>query len=233
MTPAPPAPTSDVDDDSDGGAGGNIRNDNHAAVAPVEPLFNPSGDASVEALAPWLVGADSEQVTTRKRIWTQLAEENDHERFFQLLALLSDTFDFKFNRAELTRRVWNVMEAASENSELRQLLFREAETHGTCIDGRILTFSELEVRVFVFQALRDIPLDRPMLKGQALLRLSRQLFRLERVETLAEAAGQGRDRAEMRLRYRIGLTSGWGDGIDLPGQPTHMALRQSAAMRYW
>ncbi|WP_431145697.1 NEL-type E3 ubiquitin ligase domain-containing protein [Pseudomonas alvandae] len=224
MSESPQGDTSDVDDDSDGGAGGNIRNDNHAAVAPVEPLFNPSGDASVEALAPWLVGADSEQVTTRKRIWTQLAEENDHERFFQLLALLSDTFDFKFNRAELTRRVWNVMEAASENSELRQLLFREAETHGTCIDGRILTFSELEVRVFVFQALRDIPLDRPMLKGQALLRLSRQLFRLERVETLAEAAGQGRDRAEMRLRYRIGLTSGWGDGIDLPGQPTHMAF---------
>jgi hypothetical protein len=80
------------------------------------------------------------------------------------------------------------------------------------------------VRVFVFQALRDIPLDRPILRGQALLRLSRQLFRLERVETVAEAAGQGRDRAEIRLRYRIGLTSGWGDGIDLPGQPTHMAF---------
>ncbi|MNF85457.1 hypothetical protein D3C84_678500 [compost metagenome] len=72
--------------------------------------------------------------------------------------------------------------------------------------------------------MRDIPLDRPLLRGQALLRLSRQLFRLERVETLAEAAGQGRDRAEVRLRYRIGLTSGWGDGIDLPGQPTHMAF---------
>ncbi|MBC3383819.1 NEL-type E3 ubiquitin ligase domain-containing protein [Pseudomonas sp. SWRI179] len=224
LSEAPQGDMSDFDDDSDGGAGGNVRNDIHAAVAPVEPLLDPSGDASTEALAPWLVGADGEQVTVRQRIWTQLAEENDHERFFQLLGLLADTFDFRFNRAELTRRVWNVMEAASENSELRQLLFREAETHGTCIDGRILTFSELEVRVFVFQCLRDIPLDRPMLRGQALLRLSRQLFRLERVETLAEAAGQGRDRAEMRLRYRIGLTSGWGDGIDLPGQPTHMAF---------
>ncbi|UVM63500.1 NEL-type E3 ubiquitin ligase domain-containing protein [Pseudomonas sp. B21-010] len=224
MSEAPQGDISDFNDDSDGGAGANGRHDPHASVAAVEPLLDPTGDASAEALSPWLVGSNSEQVTVRSRIWAQLAEENDHERFFQLLALLPDTFDFRFDRAELTRRVWNVMDAASENSVLRQLLFQNAETHGTCIDGRILTFSELEVRVFVFQALRDIPLDRPLLRGQALLRLSRQLFRLERVETLAEAAGQGRDRAEVRLRYRIGLTSGWGDGIDLPGQPTHMAF---------
>lgn len=224
MSEARQGDTWDFDDDSDDETGGGVRHDPYAAVDPVEPILDPTGDASVESLEPWLVGSNSEQISARSRIWTQLAEENDHERFFQLLALLRDTFDFRFNRAELTQRVWSVMDAASENSELRQLLFQHAETHGTCIDGRILTFSELEVRVFVFQALRDIPLDRPMLKGQALLRLSRQLFRLDRVETLAEAAGQGRDRAEVRLRYRIGLTSGWGDGIDLPGQPTHMAF---------
>ena len=224
MSEAPQGDISDFNDDSDGGAGADGRHDPHASVAAVEPLLDPTGAASAEALSPWLVGSNSEQITVRSRIWAQLAEENDHERFFQLFALLRDTFDFRFDRAELTRRVWNIMDAASENSELRQLLFQNAETHGTCIDGRILTFSELEVRVFVFQALRDIPLDRPMLRGRALLRLSRQLFRLERVETLAEAAGQGRDRAEVRLRYRIGLTSGWGDGIDLPGQPTHMAF---------
>ncbi|WP_434557648.1 NEL-type E3 ubiquitin ligase domain-containing protein [Pseudomonas sp. Z4-20] len=213
--------TSDFDD-SEGEVHGD-GHDPHAAVAPVEPLLDPSRDTSPMALEPWLVGSDVEQTSLRSRIWTQLAEENDHERFFQLIALLQDTFDFRFGRAELTRRVWNVMEAAGENSELRQLLFQNAETHGTCIDGRILTFSELEVRVFVYQALRDIPQDRPILRGQALLRLSRQLFRLDRVDTLAEVAGTGTDRAEMRLRYRIGLTTGWGDGIDLPAQPSHMA----------
>jgi Leucine-rich repeat (LRR) protein len=221
---APQSGLSDFDDDSDGGAGGNIGHDPHAAVPPVEPLLDPLGDTSTEALEPWLVGSSDEQAMARRRIWAQLAEETDHERFFQLLAMLQDTFDFKYARADLTRRVWNVMEAASENGELRQLLFQHAETHGTCIDGRTLTFSELEVRVSVFQALRDIPPNRPKLRGQALLRLSRQLFRLDRVETLAEAAGHGRDRAEVRLRYRIGLKGGWGDGIDLPGQPTHMAF---------
>ena len=224
MFDAPQGDLSDLDDGSDEEIGGNVHDDPHGAVAPVEPLLDPSGDTSAEALEPWLIGSSSEQIAARSRIWSLLAEENDHERFFQLIALLRDSFDYRYARVELTQRVWNVMEAASENGELRQLLFQNAETHGTCIDGRILTFSELEVRVFVFQALRDIPLDRPILRGQALLRLSRQLFRLERVETVAEAAGQGRDRAEIRLRYRIGLTSGWGDGIDLPGQPTHMAF---------
>ncbi|MBC3376493.1 hypothetical protein HU762_21350 [Pseudomonas sp. SWRI92] len=213
--------TSDFDEDSEEAQG--VGHDPHATVAPVEPLLDPLGDSSELALEPWLVGSSAEQTSIRSTIWKQLSEETEHERFFQLLALLRDTFDFRFNRAELTQRVWNVMDAASESSELRQVLFHNAETHGTCIDGRILTFSELEVRVFVYQALRDIPLDRPMLRGRALLRLSRQLFRLDRVDTLAEAAGLGMDRAEVRLRYRIGLTSGWGDGIDLPGQPSHMA----------
>ncbi|MBC3366224.1 NEL-type E3 ubiquitin ligase domain-containing protein [Pseudomonas sp. SWRI154] len=217
--------TLDFDDDSQGGGqGGAGAHDPHAIVAPVEPLLDPAGDTSAMALEPWLVGSSAAQTSVRSEIWTQLAEETEHERFFQLLAMLRDTFDFRFNRVDLTQRVWNVMDAASENSELRQLLFRNAETHGTCIDGRILTFSELEVRVFVYQALRDIPLDRPILRGRALLRLSRQLFRLDRVDTLAEAAGLGMDRAEVRLRYRIGLTTGWGDGIDLPGQPAHMAF---------
>ncbi len=32
----------------------------------------------------------------------------------------------------------------------------------------------------------------------------------------------GQDEAEIRLGYRIGLTQGWADGLELPGQPKHM-----------
>ncbi|XXE97216.1 hypothetical protein J3P90_15645 [Pseudomonas sp. D3-10] len=220
---APQGNVSDFDDDSDGGGGGNFHQDPHAVFPEAEPVLDPAGDTSAQALEQWLVGSSDDQMTARKKIWTQLAEESDRERFFQLLAHLRNTIDFRRSRAALTQRVWNVLEAASENGELRQLLFQSAETHGTCVDGRILTFSELEVRVFVYQALRDIPLGSLERRGRALLRLSRQLFRLDRVDTLAEANGQGMDRAEVRLRYRIGLTRDWGDGIDLPGQPEHMA----------
>jgi len=124
--------------------------------------------------------------------------------------------------ADLTHRVWQVIEAATENTELRELLFLNAETHGTCGDGRILSFSELETRVYEYNALRDIPRHRPQQRGRALLDLTRRLFRLERVDRLAEAAAKNKDRAEVRLQYRIGLTRGWPDGLELPAQPEHM-----------
>lgn len=218
---------SSSDGDSDGSDG-----DDPAAVQPVEPIHNPGADTSTEALKPWLVGSSTEQASARTRIWTQLANEEGHERFFQLLTFLRNTTDYASARAELTRRVWNVLEAASDDRELRQLQFQHAETHGTCIDGRRLVFSDMEVRTYVYHALRDIPLGQHIGRGQALLRLSRQLFRLDRAETLAEVAEMASrrgDPAEARLQYRIGLATGWGDGIDLPEQPVRMAFRNAIA----
>lgn len=212
---------SEAGSDSNGSAEGAVGIDIHAVVAPVEPLFDPALAISPEALNPWLAGAPSALATTRTTLWTRLAEEPNHERFFQLIYLLRYAQDFRLARADLTQRLWRVMEAASENSELRELMFHNAETHGACPDGRILTFSELEVRAYEYTALRDIPHDRPDLRGRALLDLTRRLFRLERVDRLAEAAGRHQDRAQIRLRYRIGMTRGWPDGLELPGQPEH------------
>nr|WP_241866088.1 NEL domain-containing protein [Pseudomonas anatoliensis] len=160
----------------------------------------------------------------RRELWRRLAGEEQNERFFNLIGLLRNTSEFRFARADLTRRLWEVISAACENTELRDLLFLEAETHGTCADGRILTFSQLETRVFTYHALRNIPPGNAVLKGRALLPLLRRLFRLYRVDTLAEhrAIQRHSDIAEVRLEYRIGLTNGWDDGLDLPGQPAHM-----------
>jgi hypothetical protein len=53
--------------------------------------------------------------------------------------------------------------------------------------------------------------------------LGRQLFRLNKVEDLAKKATRPHaDAAEVRLEYRIGLTRGWSDGLELPGQPRNM-----------
>lgn len=196
--------------------------DPHAVMEPVEEVFDPAIDVAPRSLEPWLKHSSPQVAAQRRAVWAQLAREPNHERFFQLLRLLRDTEDFRLVPADLTRRMWDVVQAATENTELRQLLFAGAETHGTCVDGRILTFSDMEVRVAVYRTLHDIPLNRTALRGRTLLRLSRQLFRLERVEVLAEAAAPGMDRAEVRLKYRIRLTRGWGDGIELPGQPAYM-----------
>lgn len=212
-------------------SGAESGTDNGAIVEPAEPLEDPAGEVGASALAPWLAVGDAELKAARTQVWNQLAQTDDHERFFHLIAQLRLTDEFRLSRSDLTQRVWTVMQAASENRELRQLLFQSAETHGTCIDGRILTFSELEVRVYEANALRDVSAGQLEDKGRALLNLSRQLFRLGRVERLAEAAALHSDRAEVRLQYRIGMTRGWPDGLELPGQPEHMAFAQPISGR--
>jgi Leucine-rich repeat (LRR) protein len=183
--------------------------------------------------APWLANALPEEVNRKNEIWGQLAAEPDNAAFFHLLSRLQDTREFRVANADLTRRVWTVMEAAAENTELREVLFASSATHGTCVDGRILTFSGLESKVFTHNALLDLPVGSEASKGRALLNLSRQLFRLDKVDDLATkaATASGRDEAEVRLGYRIGLTDGWSDGLSLPGQPKHMTYASGVTLQ--
>jgi len=214
---------SDDGDDPRGAGGGSVRRvDTHAGVEAAEVIANPAQDVAAPAMETWLTHAPADARAARQGLWLQLARQANHESFFHLLSTLPDTLEFRLSGSDLTHRVWQVIQAATENAELRELLFLNAETHGTCGDGRILSFSELETRVYEYNALRDIPWHRPEQRGRALLDLTRRLFRLERADRLAEAAAKNKDRAEVRLQYRIGMTRGWPDGLELPAQPEHM-----------
>ncbi|OIN51911.1 hypothetical protein BLL37_19145 [Pseudomonas azotoformans] len=183
----------------------------------------PAQPALPEQPVPWIDDLPLPEQGRLREIWTQLQAEPDHQAFFHLLERLQDTTEFGAARADLSQRVRNVLEAAADNSELRQALFAMSHTHGTCVDGRILTFSGLEVRVYEHNALLNVDAARLDLRGAALLNLSRQLFRLGRAEVEADRAlVPHSDVAEVRLSYRIGLARGWPDQLELPGQPRHM-----------
>lgn len=207
------ADSSDSDDEGDGDDG---------ADESLEDIQDPEGDAGNAVLASWLASSPQELVTARQQLWLQLSQEPLSERFFHLLERLRDTPEYQFSRADLTRRVWGVIESAAGSAQMRESLFAASATHGTCVDGRILTFSSMEVMVLVEQVLREVPVDTLRLRGQRLLELSRQLFRVEQIDTIAMRNTRGGDEAEVRLEYRIGLTHGWPDGLELPGQPRHM-----------
>ncbi|MDQ0704449.1 Leucine-rich repeat (LRR) protein [Pseudomonas sp. W3I7] len=195
-----------------------------SADVPLENIVDPSRDSGETVLSSWLTHSPQGLAAPRRQMWQQLAQEPLHECFFHLLERLRDTDEFRFQPVDLTRRVWEVIESAVGSSEMRESLFAASATHGTCIDGRILTFSSLEVMVLVERVLCDVPTRSLKVRGQRLLALSRQLFRLEQVDTLAMRNAAGRDEAEVRLEYRLGLTRGWPDGLELPGQPSRMAF---------
>lgn len=172
-----------------------------------------------QQVTPWIENIPQEDAERYRAMWQRVAAEPDNAAFFHLLSVMPDTEEFRIFRADLTRRVWEVMEAADGSQALRDELFPMAATHTTCVDGRTLAFSEMEVKVFEYNALRELAPGLAQ-RGQALLALSRQLFRLGAVEALARKVHG--DPAEIRLKYRIGLTRGWEDGLQLPGQPSHM-----------
>ncbi|WP_085703429.1 NEL-type E3 ubiquitin ligase domain-containing protein [Pseudomonas sp. B15(2017)] len=189
---------------------------------PDEVLLTPAQGILEQQAAPWMESVAQEDVASYRMMWQRLAGEPDNAAFFHLLSRMPDTEEFRVFRADLTRRVWKIVETIDGSQELRDTVFSMATTHSTCVDGRTLAFSEIEVKVFEYNALRHL---QPGLaeKGRALLDLSRQLFRLGEVEKLAaRSMDRHADPAEVRLQYRIGLTSGWEDGLQLPGQPGQM-----------
>lgn len=166
------------------------------------------------------VAADSE----KHQIWREVLAQDTTQDFSNMLAQLQHTSDFQQDRVRLTERVWDVLEAAHSDqalSERLMLIARTSRNKATCGDGRMLLFNDVEVGVYEFNALR---LMEPSNKGRALLKLSRSLFRLEEVETVARQHIRrfpGTDPAEIRLAYRTGLAQ----RLELPTQPTTMLYR--------
>ncbi|MDD0968167.1 MULTISPECIES: NEL-type E3 ubiquitin ligase domain-containing protein [Pseudomonas] len=191
-------------------------------LEPDEVVPTLAEDVLEQQATPWIENIAPEDAVRYRAMWQRLAGEPDNGAFFHLLSRMPDSEEFRVFRADLTRRVWEIVEAADGSQELRDTLFSMATTHTTCVDGRTLALSEIEVKVFEYNALRHL---QPGLaqRGRVLLDLSRQLFRLGEVEKLAARSMERHaDPAEVRLQYRIGLTSGWDDGLQLPGQPSHM-----------
>ncbi|WP_256736588.1 NEL-type E3 ubiquitin ligase domain-containing protein [Pseudomonas gingeri] len=180
----------------------------------------------------WLEAVSVEQKNLKEQQWQLLHRQQGSEDFFKLLADLSVTAEYREAREDLSLRVWQVVDAASQYSELREELFVSASHPQTCSDGAELVFSDMEVRVLVHQA-RAMAAGTPAVTERNLLKLARGLWRLDEVEALAQADIEARlkvssaaqvDPAEVRLAYRIGLR----ERLDLPGQPRHMTFTELA-----
>ena len=204
---------------------------------------------SAQRVDRWLSNIPVAERAAKKQLWTFLDTESldreaaggevgssvsESEEFFRLLEKLSETAEYKKANSDLEARVWAVLEAAGENAQLRDELFRAAGEPETCSDRAALMFSDLEIKVQVHKALARVG-DKGA--GAELLKLAKGLFRLDQLETFAlkdikerieaivrsdatvREKGQQlllMDQIEVRLSYRVGLR----ETLDLPGQPT-------------
>ncbi len=187
---------------------------------------------SLQECERWIEAVPEEQRALKEQQWLLLHRQQGSEDFFRLLADLSVTAEHREARQDLSVRVWQVLDAASQYSDLREVLFVSAAHPQTCSDGAALLFSDLEVKVLVNQA-RAMAAGTETATGLNLLKLARGLWRLDEVEVVAQEDIQARlkvagaprvDPLEVRLAYRIGLA----ERLGLPGQPRHMTFTELA-----
>lgn len=183
-------------------------------------------------IEPWLGGSVEEDGNYRG-VWQQLENSGDAQDLLNLVGRLRHTADYRTQRSrpELVTRVWRVLEAAAQNTELRLTLNGMSEEplrllmeSDTCPDGIRLEFNQMEVMIYTRQALLDAPTEQ---RGQALYQLTRRLYRLEELDRIAREQAGSRDEAEVRLAYRLQ----WATELDLPLPPNNMLYRAHARLR--
>ena len=152
---------------------------------------------------PWLEGAGSLR-QTREAQWQQLQQAGDAENLLQLVAQLTTAVPYRNTetRAGIIERVWHVLAVAASQSDEREVfdaIAMEAIREGTCPDGILLQFQQVEQMCMIAQtALDTTGADRE----SRLYRLLLRHFRQERLDEIASARSLHQDAAEVRLAYR-------------------------------
>ncbi|HFL2186546.1 TPA: NEL-type E3 ubiquitin ligase domain-containing protein [Pseudomonas putida] len=151
--------------------------------------------------------------------WDSLQSDPGASEFLAMLATLLRSAEFHRAPQALADRVCTMVEAVAELSSLREEVFSEV-TEVNCQDDAALCFSNLEVRMLVWQAQQSADHQ-----ADGLLHLGRQLWRLDQVDHIAledirarREAGGNPDEVEVGLAYRLSLR----DALDLPAQPSDM-----------
>ncbi|HCS44823.1 MAG TPA: hypothetical protein DIW52_18685 [Pseudomonas sp.] len=166
----------------------------------------------------WMPKPHEETYASRNRTWIALKNEPGSEDFFKLLSEVGSTADNRFGHEDMTRRVWNVIEAVQADSALRDRLLPLA-VKGKCDDFAATIFSNLEVAVEIGTVVRQSTNVHD--KATRLLSLGRRLFRQDYLAKLAKEHVQANstpDPVEVELAYRTGLA----ERLDLISQPKHM-----------
>jgi hypothetical protein len=194
----------------------------------------------------WDEGLTLDEWNARQPIWDAVEDEFGSEPFFKELGKLTESADFRSSntsyKADLTAKVWRMLKAMEENTELREKIFIEAVASTVCADGGTQFFNAMGVKVLVHEAPSLVNTD---LVEAELVSLARGKSRLDELGAIARrrvadrlAAGEafrrqegGRvtgtiDEVEVHLAYMTDLA----ERLDLPWQSRGMLFRKIAGV---
>lgn len=176
----------------------------------------------------WTVGITSQELRRRELMWNRLRSEPAADDFFVVLSRLTATADAQSVRHDLSRRVWEMIEAANENSALRRGVLDVAASPRSCSDSVAFIFSAMETQMQLAAVSGDAAL-----KAGQLLSVAKRQFRLDKISQIAAthytrqlAENGAADELEIHLAYRVGLAQ----ALDLSGQPGSMTFSRLAGV---
>jgi hypothetical protein len=187
----------------------------------------------------WMEGLSDQDWYVKAAAWDAVEDEHGSVPFFNEIRRLTQSFDFRAEdrsyRAALTAKVWRMLEAMAENTELRETIFAEATSTTNCVDGGTQLFNAMGIEVLVHEA---YALANQGLVEAELLELARGKSRLDELgriarERVAERLRAGErfyrpdtpdgtiDEVEVHLAYMTDLA----ERLDLPWQARGMQFR--------
>ena len=213
--------------------------------------YEPQGSSD-----PWLEGVDANTRLVREQLWDAVEDEHGSQGFFEVIKLLEppeffenpqDQQRYARNQAELTQRVWRLINATHADSALRERLFKLSSFPGLCGDGGAQIFNEMGIEVMASEA-RRFSASLAELEGR-LVTLAKGAARLKHLNLVAQAdvarrlrpidaGGEGQrlrselvdgeagevDEVDIHLAYQTALAN----RLDLPWLSDHMLYRDTA-----
>ncbi|MEJ5060132.1 MULTISPECIES: dermonecrotic toxin domain-containing protein [unclassified Pseudomonas] len=196
--------------------------------------------------AEWSAGMTERQWQEKQEAWNAVEDEFDSVPFFNEIRKLTMSADFTAGGAyqvDLTAKVWRMIEAMSENSELRVKLFNEAATPTECVDGGTQLFNAMGMQVLIHEAhalgsadliearLLELAQGKSRLNELGAIARQRVASRLAAGESFRRIDRQGNvtgtiDEVEVHLAYMTDLAQ----RLDLPWQARGMQFRKIAGV---
>lgn len=194
----------------------------------------------------WEQGMTRRQWTRKQDTWNAVEDEFHSLQFFEELKKLTGSADYTTNleyRANLTSKVWRMLDAMAENSALRERLFAMATLPTACVDGGTALFNSMGVEVLIHEA---YALGNDGLIEAELVSLARGKSRLDELraiashsiderllagETFRRVGADGNvtgtiDEVEVHLAFMTDLA----ERLELPWQARGMQFRQIAGV---
>jgi hypothetical protein len=169
--------------------------------------------------------------TFRVEAWDNLMNEPNSNGFFTIIDDLTTSADFTAAggaRDQLSRRVWEMIDAMDLDTQLREQLFRTAEEPTTCEDGSSEVFNIMGVQALASQAY-SYSTSAAELESK-LITLAKGATRLDRVNEVAKADSLSRpsraEEVEIYLAYQTRLAR----RLELPWQSEDMLYRRTAGV---